>query len=129
MSADTSLINLRQIIFLALASALGMDSGDWKASFHIRQAFTNPSPPPPPADQDVLYYHLIPEAEAPLSVDSVSDLGQTCSWRLAPYRLNLVFYGPDAESQAWLVWRGDTDDEYVLRFIEQAREYFTGGHE
>jgi len=97
------MLELNQTIYTALASALGLDPDHWETSFRIRQAFVNPSPPPPPPDQDVLYFHLTPEEQPPLTETSTED-GEDRIFRYAPYLLQLVFYGPKAEALAWQVW-------------------------
>ena len=98
------MLPLNQTVFLALASALGLDSGDWETSFRIRQALVNPAPPPPPEDQDVVYFHLEPDHRPPLTESSARADGQPAVLRFTPYLLQLVFYGPRAEALAWQVY-------------------------
>ena len=96
----------------ALAAALG--------DVLLRQAYVNPSPLPPPEGEDAVYFHLVPEAEAPLTEESLSGAGLPVFRRFAPCRLNLVFYGPRAEALAWQAYHrlyldGEGQPRRILR--------------
>lgn len=94
-----------QTVYLALASALGLDSARPETSLRIRRAYANPAPPPPPEDQDIVYYHLLPGPEPSLTESRLLPDGSRSVFRFSPFLLNLVFYGPGAEENAWRVRR------------------------
>ena len=99
MSGFPSPSALARTVFEALSAAFSPDIPLW-----IRQAWTNPSPPPPAPDQDVLYYHLVPDPAAVI-MERERTGSRSVFFRFAPYRLNLVFYGPNAESLSWNVYQ------------------------
>ena len=96
--------SLEQAVFRALSVSVASEAGMDEAPVLIRRAFVNPSPPPPPENQDVLYYHLIPEAGSSLTEETILPDSRLSFFRFSPYRLNLVFYGPRAEALAWRVF-------------------------
>ena len=91
---------LNRTVFQALAAALRLDPAGAAASALIRRAYANPSPAQPAPEADAVYFHLAPDGDVPPLREDSFDAG----FRFAPYRLNLVFYGPRAESLAWQVW-------------------------
>ena len=94
--------DLHAAVFAALNLALNADRPAGEKPVPIRRAFANPAPPPPPADQDVLYFHLIPEGPLPPE-ETVSGPEALSLFRFAGWRLLLTFYGPRAEELAWKV--------------------------
>ena len=96
--------HLYPAVFRALAAALELNPGLPETSFRIRQAYVNPSPPSPPEDRNILYFHLSPDADPPLTEEDVSPDGRRTFFRFAACRLVLVFYGPDPVAEAWKVY-------------------------
>ena len=94
-------MELHQAVFRALAAVPDPDAGTGTPPLLIRQAYANPSPPPPEEGRNVLYYHLEPDAGAPVTEEFLSPDGNPVRFRFAPWILVLVFYGPRAERLAW----------------------------
>ena len=88
-------------VFRALAAALGLSPDSAEAARMIRRAYTNPAPPPPAEGEDAVYFDLRPEGRAPDWTETGTRDGCNRFFRLTPYRLQLVFYGPRAEDLAW----------------------------
>lgn len=114
--------DLNRAVFSALAAALDPDGASPEAAGIIRQAFVNPAPPPPGKDADAVYYSLQPDPSAPVLTESGSGAGASGFFRFAPYRLDLVFYGPRAEALAWKVYHRIFADGYgqPLRILRAA---------
>ena len=91
-------------VFQALAAALGLSPDSAEAARMIRRAYTNPAPPPPAEGEDAVYFDLRPEGRPPDWTETSTRDGRTRFFRLTPYRLQLVFYGPRAEALAWQVF-------------------------
>lgn len=94
-------MNLHTTLHAALRAALQPDPASGIPTPLIHQAYTNPSPPPPPETQDVLYYFLTPEPEAPWREETLGTDGHPQVFSFSSWRLVLVFYGPHAASLAW----------------------------
>ncbi len=91
-------------VFRALAAALGLSPDSAEAARMIRRAYTNPAAPPPAEGKDAVYFDLRPEGRPPDWTETVTRDGHTRFFRLSPWRLHLVFYGPRAEALAWQVY-------------------------
>jgi len=96
--------SLNQAVYLALSAASELRSDSGQAPLLIRQAFVDPAAPPPPEAQDVLYFHLVPGNRIPQTEESFSPDGHPAYFRFSQGILNLVFYGPLAEENAWLIY-------------------------
>ena len=92
--------SLHHAVYQALVSALRLCEMPGRSPALIRRAYTNPAPPPPPESRNALYYHLQPEAGTPWMEEAMDSSGVLQLFRFSRWRLNLVFYGPDAEALA-----------------------------
>ena len=92
-----------QTVYLALASALGLDSARPETSLRIRRAYANPSParPSPAPNAAAVYWHLVPDSGLPPLREDLPGEG----FRFVPCRLNITCYGAEAEALAWRVWQ------------------------
>ena len=101
-----TLSTIKNAVFDALASCLGLSSNSAAASALIHPAYTEPeNAPRPPLDRDVVYFDLQTEEDpgdrnqVQLSTASGQNLSLKIAVRLA-YRLVVICYGPLAETNA-----------------------------
>lgn len=117
---------LNAVIFRALSR--GLELAGAAESCLLRRAYRNPVPPPP-QDRDVLYYHLAPEGNSEWTETSLSPSGGPCLFRFLPFRLELAFYGPRAETLAWGIARRMLQDgpDAPRRILRAARIFLLPG--
>ena len=66
----------------------------------IFRAYADPPPPQVNRDMDLCFYHLTPDAAAPMLREQMLRNGRWAVFRFIPCRLFLVFYGNAAETWA-----------------------------
>ena len=94
---------MNRAIFQALAAALGLSSTGSEAAAVLLRAYGDAQPPRADSAESLCFYWLTPEAAGAQETEYETAAGRWTVSRLIPYRLNLIFYGSEAESWAFRV--------------------------
>lgn len=90
-----------EAVFRALAAGMGLAPDSRQASRSLRRAYTDPAPPAAGPEERVLYFHMTPDAGAPVAGELSHEQGRRRFFRMESWKLLLTFYGPGAEEAAW----------------------------
>ncbi len=89
-----------QAIFRAIAVSLGLSPSSAEASARILRAYATPPPPESSLNDNLCFFDLMPEQNGQMLIEQSVILGVNAIYRFIPYTLNIVFYGPSAETDA-----------------------------
>jgi len=90
-------------IYKAICVCLSLSPSS--AGGKVRLARVNPTPTPPadPVNTDVTYFSLLPDSASQVLEEWKEEDRIPVLYRFTPYNIVLVFYGPGAEENAFLV--------------------------
>ena len=89
-----------QAIFRAIAVLLGLVPSSSEASARILRAYASPPPPQAGSETNLCFFDLNPDRNAQMLTERSVIHGINAIYRFIPYTLNIVFYGPSAETDA-----------------------------